>query len=80
MEPSLQKGNKVKTFYFKIKECSSNWVAVGMCHKNTVVSKNYGFNFSNLGHGGYMVSANGGTWSNCSTDYNNKVKVTFFYI
>lgn len=46
-----------------------------MCHKNIVVGKNYLFNFSNLGHGGYMISANGGTWSNNNADYNNKVKV-----
>ena len=75
MEPNLEKGNKVKTFFFKIKECSSNWVAVGMCHRNIVSSKGYGFNFSNLGHGGYMISANGGTWSNSNNDHNNKVKV-----
>ena len=79
MEPSLENGNqKVKTYFFRIKECSSNWVAVGMCHKNIVASKSYGFNFSSLGHGGYMVSANGGTWSNTSNDYNNKVKVRHF--
>ena len=78
MEPSLESGtNKNKTLYFKIKECSSNWVAVGACHKNVVASKNYGFNFSSLGHGGYLVSANGGSWSNTSSDYNNKVKVKF---
>ena len=77
MEPSLQTSNSVKNkpLYFKIKECSSNWVAVGMCHKNIVHSKGYTFNFSSLGHGGYMISANGGTWSNSSADYNNKVKV-----
>lgn len=50
-----------------------------MCHKNVVVSKNYGFNFSSLGHGGYMVSANGGTWSNSSAEFNNKVK-TFKFV
>lgn len=81
MEPSLEKSNqKVRTFYFKIRECHSNWVAVGMCHKNIVVGKNYGFNFSSLGHGAYMVSSNGGSWSNISNDYNNKVKVQKFYI
>ena len=64
MEPSLEKGTQNKKFFFRIKECSSNWVAVGMCHKNIVVSKGYTFNFSSLGHGGYMISANGGTWSN----------------
>jgi hypothetical protein len=64
MEPNLEKGGSTKNFTFKIKECGSNWVAVGMCHANLVKSKNYAFNFSNLGHGGYLVSANGGSWSN----------------
>jgi hypothetical protein len=39
-----------------------------------VKSKNYGFNFSQLGHGGYLVSANGGSWSHLKEDQNNKVK------
>ena len=76
MEPSLTGNNiKNKILYFRIKECSSNWVAVGMCHKKIVHSKGYAFNFSSLGHGGYMISANGGTWSNSNAEYNNKVKV-----
>jgi hypothetical protein len=33
-----------------------------------------------LGHGGYMISANGGTWSNNNPDFNNKVKVIFIFI
>ena len=46
-----------------------------MCHKNIVVGKNYGFNFSAVGHGGYMISANGGSWSNTKFEANNCVKV-----
>lgn len=49
-----------------------------MCHKNVVVSKGYTFNFSTLGHGGYMISANGGTWSNNNAEFNNKVKAFKF--
>lgn len=49
-----------------------------MCHKNIVSTKNYGFNFSTLGHGGYMISANGGTWSNSNNQHNNKVKAFKF--
>jgi len=64
---------------FKIKESHSNWVAVGMCHKNIVKSKNYGFNFSSIGHGAYMISANGGSWSNIKADQNNTIKVFFFF-
>ena len=60
---------------FKVKESNSNWVAVGMCHKNIVKSKNYGFNFSSIGHGAYMVSANGGSWNNTKVEQNNSIKV-----
>lgn len=67
----------MKDFAFKIKESTSNWVAVGMCHKNIVASKHYGFNFNTLGHGAYMVSANGGSWSNIKADQNNSIKVYF---
>ncbi len=68
-------GSSIRDIAFKIKESSSNWVAVGMCHKNIVVSKNYGFNFSSIGHGAYMVSANGGCWNNIKADQNNGIKV-----
>lgn len=50
-----------------------------MCHKNIVKSKNYGFNFSSIGHGAYMISANGGSWSNIKADQNNTIKVFFFF-
>ena len=78
MDSSLEKGPDNKTFHFKIKECNSNWIAVGICHKNIVVAKNFTFNFSSLGHGGYMISANGGTWSNNNIEFNDKVKVMLF--
>lgn len=74
MEPALDSGNQVKKLAFKVKECSSNWVAVGVCHHNIVKSKNYGFNFSSIGHGGYLVSANGGVWNHSKADQNNTIK------
>ena len=61
MEPSIQeKGNKPVSVAFKIRENNSNWLAVGLCHKNIVQSNNYQFNYSTLGHGAYMISANAG--------------------
>jgi hypothetical protein len=67
LEPDLGSVNsKPKTFAFKIKENhSSNWIALGVCHKKIIVQKSYSFTFSTLGHGAYMVSSNGGSWSNC---------------
>jgi len=38
----------------------SNWIGVGICHKNIIKAKNYNFTFSQLGHGAYMISSNGG--------------------
>jgi hypothetical protein len=67
MDPHLESGSGVKRLAFKIKESASNWVAVGMCHPKLVASKNYGFSFSSIGHGAYMVSANGGIWSHTKT-------------
>ena len=75
MQPNLQEGGDIKEMAFKIKQSHSNWVAVGMCHKNIVKSKNYGFNFSAIGHGAYMISANGGSWSHTRVDQNNKITV-----
>lgn len=63
LEPSLQeKGNKPCRVAFRIKENSSNWLAVGACYKNSISTSNYTFNYSNLGHGAYLVSSNGGTF------------------
>ena len=62
MEPSLQeKGNRPRSVAYKVKENTSNWLGMGVCHKNIVQSNNYQFNYSTLGHGGYMISSNGGT-------------------
>lgn len=47
-----------------------------MCHKNILAANNYGFNFNSIGHGAYLISANGGVWSNTSSESNNKIKVS----
>ncbi len=62
MEPSItDKGARNIKVSFVIKENTSNWVAVGLCYKNIVKANNFQFNYSTLGHGGYLISSNGGT-------------------
>jgi len=75
MEPGLEHGKPIKKLYFKIKVNTSDWIAVGMCHKKIIQAKNYDFTFSNTGHGAYMISSNAGTWSNINGTFNNVVKV-----
>ena len=49
-----------------------------MCHKKIIISRNYNFSFSTLGHGAYLVSSNGGSWCNISSELNNTVKAFKF--
>lgn len=59
MEPGVGKVSN-KTFSFEINECTSNWLALGFCLRRVVEGKNYSFSFGTIGHGAYMISANGG--------------------
>ena len=39
------------------------WIGLGICLKNKIQGSNYNFNYQSLGHGSYLVSSNGYTWS-----------------
>lgn len=43
------------------------WVGVGICLKNIITKANYFFNYSTIGHGSYMISNNGYSWSHSAT-------------
>ncbi len=77
MYPQLSYNN-TQVFRFKINKLTRSWIAVGMAHKNILSSKNYRFHFKTPGHGAYMISANGGTWSHSMNQFNNKVKAFTF--
>lgn len=77
MEPSVGKINH-KTFSFKIIELHSNWLAIGFCHRNIIKAKNYSFTFGSTGHGAYMMSSNGGSWSHTQAEHNNSMKALKF--
>ena len=67
-----------RNFDFLVRESTSNWLALGFCHQKVVASKGYSFSFGTIGHGAYMVSANGGSWSHSKAEYNNTVKAIKF--
>lgn len=77
MEPGVGKVTK-KTFSFAVRESTSNWLAVGLCHLKVVESKKYSFVFGAIGHGAYMISSNGGSWSHSKAEHNNTVKAIKF--
>ena len=53
---------------------TSNWIAVGAAHRKVVENNSFVFKNGKIGHGAYMVSANGGTWSHINVEFNNKIK------
>ena len=67
MDQSIEKNSGISIIAFQVKQSTSNWVAIGLCHKNVVVSKSYAFTSSPIGHGSYLISANGGSWSHTKT-------------
>lgn len=52
-----------KSVTFRIVRSTGGWIGIGLCHKNIIKSMNYDFFFEYIGHGCYMISANGGSWS-----------------
>ena len=77
MEPALTRNKKVR-FVFQIGS-DSEWIGIGICNKNIIQKKNYQFNYSAIGHGAYMISSNGGSWSSTDNYYNNIIKSFKFY-
>jgi len=50
------------------------WVGVGICLKNCIKNANYHFNYTNIGHGSYLISTNGYTWSHSVKEFNSALK------
>eukprot|EP00919_Chromeraceae_sp_WS-2016_P041575 GHVR01099067.1.p2 GENE.GHVR01099067.1~~GHVR01099067.1.p2 ORF type:complete len:100 (+),score=8.25 GHVR01099067.1:1287-1586(+) len=71
-------GYAIKRFSFRIVKSTNDWVAVGLCHQKLITDSNYEFNYQQQGHGFYLISSNGGSWSSIDKDYNNVVKAFKF--
>lgn len=41
----------------------AGWIGVGISLKNIITKANFAFNYSSIGHGSYMISNNGYSWS-----------------
>ncbi|CAD8082973.1 unnamed protein product [Paramecium primaurelia] len=71
-EPCLPK-NGVYKFGFKIIKYAG-WIGVGVCHRDIIASANYKFNYTNIGHGSYLISNNAYSWSHLQKDLNSAHK------
>jgi len=63
MDVGFTKNNKAKVVWaIKINKLIG-WVAVGLALKKVIVSSGLKFNYTTPGHGSYLISGNGYTWS-----------------
>ena len=64
IEPSLNSyGSKAKMRWGIRVIKFVGWIGVGICLKNIITKANYHFNYNNIGHGSYLISSNGYSWS-----------------
>lgn len=61
----------IKTWKIKIIKLAS-WIGVGMAHLNLIKNGNFNFNYTNTGHGNYLISSNGYSWSSLKPEFNSK--------
>lgn len=61
----------VKKWGVKVIKLAS-WIGIGVCHINEIKKAKYMFQYSNTGHGNYMISSNGYSWSSYKKEFNSK--------
>jgi hypothetical protein len=62
MEPALEGRSSAMRWRIKIIKKKS-WIGVGMCHLNLIKDVNFQFEYTETGHGNYLISSNGYSWS-----------------
>lgn len=55
-----------------------SWIGIGIALKSKMVQQNYKFEYSSLGHGSYLISSNGYTWSHSIQADNSSFKSFYF--
>lgn len=56
------------------------WVGVGICLKSQISKASYHFNYGNTGHGSYLISTNGYSWSHSVKEFNSAYKSFLFNV
>ena len=79
MEQDLSKSSKKKTWGIKIKKLGG-WIGVGISLKSQIVGSNFNFHYTTIGHGSYLISTNGYSWSHSVKEYNSALKCFTFAI
>lgn len=72
-------GKRKQCWGIKIKKFVG-WVGLGICLRNVIKKANYHFNYTNTGHGSYLISSNGYSWSHSVKEFNSAFKTFQFTV
>ncbi|EAR90775.1 transmembrane protein, putative (macronuclear) [Tetrahymena thermophila SB210] len=76
LEPNLPQNGRLR-WGFKIKSLIG-WIGIGICLSSIIKGFNYHFKYSKIGHGSYLLSGNGYTWSHSKSEQNSQNKSFHF--
>lgn len=63
MEPALNDSTQRKKIWGIRVKSFGGWIGIGISLHNVIKNANYHFNYTVLGHGSYLISSNGYSWS-----------------
>ena len=79
MDRDLSNSSKKKVWGIKIIKFGG-WIGVGISLRNIIKTANYNFNYTTLGHGSYLISTNGYSWSHSVKEFNSSFKCFTFAV
>lgn len=50
------------------------WIGIGICLQKQISKANFHFHYTNTGHGSYLISTNGYSWSHSVKEFNSAFK------
>jgi hypothetical protein len=80
MEQPLNDGtSRKKTWGIRVKKFGG-WIGIGISLHNLIKNANFHFNYTVIGHGSYLISSNGYSWSHSQKEFNSAFKSFTFVV
>jgi len=68
-----------KTWAIRVKKFGG-WIGIGISLHNLIKNANFHFNYTVIGHGNYLISSNGYSWSHSQKEFNSAFKSFNFLV
>lgn len=68
-----------RTWAIRVKKFGG-WIGIGISLHNVIKNANFHFNYTVIGHGSYLISSNGYSWSHSQKEFNSAFKSFNFVV